>query len=124
MADFIHTIDAKGATSQRDFVSQSEREFHVRARRNRLLADWTCDLTDEDNQAYLRLLLDVDFAKVESADAMEFLLVKILNDLMGFGVFLPMTALKDVYARFESQARDEPTFSSPRTASRPSPRRG
>lgn len=107
MSDFIHTFDAKGATSQANFVNREESLFWVRARRNRLLADWACDLTDENNQAYLRVLLDIDFAKVETADAVNFLLVKIRNDLMGFGVFLPMKDIEEVYRRFEHQARQE-----------------
>lgn len=107
MSDFIRTIDAKGATSQANFVNREEAMFWVRARRNRLLADWACDLTDENNQAYLRVLLDIDFAKVETSDAVAFLLVKIRNDLMGFGVFLPVGEIEEIYRRFERQARAE-----------------
>lgn len=107
MTDFIRTVDAKGATAQASFVNRQEALFWVRSRRNKLLADWACDLTDENNQAYLRVLLDVDFAKVESEDAVAFLLVKIRNDLMGFGIFLPMAEIADVYRRFETQARLE-----------------
>lgn len=107
MTDFIRTIDAKAVTSQVKFLHQQEEAFWVRARRNRLLADWACGLTDDDSQAYLRLLLDIDFAKAESHDAEAFMLVKIRNDLMGFGVFLPMTELEEMCHRFERQARLE-----------------
>lgn len=107
MTDYIRTVDAKGATAQANFVNRQEAEFWIRARRNKLLADWACDLTDENNQAYLRVLLDVEFAKAESTDAVSFLLVKIRNDLMGFGVFLPMAEIEDAYRRFETQARLE-----------------
>lgn len=95
---------AKGASSQNAFTAAAESGFWVRARRNRLLADWACDLTDENNQAYLRLLLDADFAKVESKAEEGFLMLKIRNDLMGFGVFLSSQHLKDVCAGFERQA--------------------
>lgn len=107
MTDYVRTVDAKGATSQANFVNRQEALFWVRARRNKLLADWACDLTDENNQAYLRVLLDVDFAKVGSDDAVAFLLVKIRNDLMGFGIFLPLAEIEDVHRRFETQARLE-----------------
>ncbi len=107
LSNFIHTFDAKGATSQVNFVNREESLFWVRARRNRLLADWACDLTDENNQAYLRILLDIDFAKAETDEAVTFMLVKIRNDLMGFGVFLPMSEIAEIYRRFEQQARLE-----------------
>lgn len=100
----LDTFAAKGTTSQANFVGAAERAFWVRARRNRLLADWACDLTDENNQAYLRLLLDADFAKVETRAEEGFLMLKIRNDLMGFGIFLSPDELKDVYRRFERQA--------------------
>lgn len=100
----LDTFAARGTTSQANFVGAAEVAFWVRARRNRLLADWACDLTDENNQAYLRLLLDADFAKVESKAEEGFLMLKIRNDLMGFGIFLTPEELKDVCRRFEQQA--------------------
>lgn len=100
----VETFHAKGSTNQASFVADRETAFWVRARRNHLLADWACDLTDENNQAYLKLLLDADFAKVESKAEEGFLMLKIRNDLMGFGVFLSAEDLKDVYQRFERQA--------------------
>lgn len=100
----LDTFTAKGTSSQANFVGKAEEAFWVRARRNRLLADWACDLTDENNQAYLKLLLDADFAKVETSAEEGFLMLKIRNDLMGFGVFLTPEDLKDVYRRFERQA--------------------
>lgn len=100
----LDTFAAKASTSQAAFVGNAEETFWVRARRNHLLADWACDLTDENNQAYLRLLLDADFAKVETRAEEGFLMLKIRNDLMGFGVFLTADQMKDVCARFERQA--------------------
>lgn len=104
MSDLIHTVAAKGATSQMNFIAGQEAAFWVRARRNRLLADWFSDLTDENVQSYLKLLLDADFAKVESREAEQWILVKIRNDLMGFGVFLAMAEMRDQLHRFETQA--------------------
>ncbi|MGE5517213.1 MAG: ATPase inhibitor subunit zeta [Bacteroidota bacterium] len=100
----LDTFAAKASTSQAAFVGNAEETFWVRARRNHLLADWACDLTDENNQAYLRLLLDADFAKVETRAEEGFLMLKIRNDLMGFGVFLTADQMKDVCAWFERQA--------------------
>ncbi len=100
----VDTFHAKGSTSQAAFVAGREASFWVRARRNKLLAEWACDLTDEDNQNYLKLLLDADFAKVESKATEGFLMLKIRNDLMGFGIFLSPGELSDVCARFERQA--------------------
>lgn len=100
----LNTFSAKGGSSQAGFVHGREAEFWMRARRNHLLADWACDLTDENNQAYLKLLLDADFAKVETRAAEGFLMLKIRNDLMGFGVFLSAEELQDVCHRFERQA--------------------
>jgi hypothetical protein len=100
----VETFGAKASTSQANYVAHSEAAFWVRARRNRLLADWACDLTDENNQAYLKLLLDADFAKVNSTAKEGFLMLKIRNDLMGFGVFLSAEELKEVCERFERQA--------------------
>lgn len=104
MQSFLQTIAAKGATSQSAFVADREGPFWVRARRNALLARWACDLTDDDTQNYLRLLLDVDFAMAQTTETERFLLVKIQNDLMGFGVFLTMDQMKDVLDRFQKQA--------------------
>lgn len=104
MSDFIHTVDAKGMTSQMNFVANQEAGFWARARRNQMLARWFSDLTDENDQSYLKLLLDADFAKVETREAELWILVKIRNDLKGFGVFLPMAELRDVSLRFERQA--------------------
>lgn len=103
----LDTFAAKGTSSQANFIGKAEEAFWVRARRNHLLADWACDLTDENNQAYLRLLLDADFAKVETSAEEGFLMLKIRNDLMGFGVFLSSEDLKDVCTRFERQAWQE-----------------
>jgi len=100
----LETFHAKGATSQAAYRSQDEAAFWIRARRNRLLAGWACDLTDEDSQNYLRLLLDADFARVSTSATEGFLMLKIRNDLMGFGIFLSPAELKDVCRRFEQQA--------------------
>lgn len=100
----LDSFHAKGTSSEAVFVGDREAAFWVRARRNSLLADWACDLTDENNQAYLKLLLDADFARVESSAEEGFLMLKIRNDLMGFGVFLSAEELKDVCRRFERQA--------------------
>ncbi len=104
MKFIIEAFNAKNKLSQSGFVSQSEAAFWVRAKRNKLLAQWTCDLTDEDNQAYLKLLLDADFAKVTTTEGENFLLLKIKNDLMGFGVFLSTEQLNQVFEHFELQA--------------------
>ena len=104
MKFIIEAFNAKNKLSQSGFVSQSEAAFWVRARRNKLLAQWTCDLTDEDNQTYLKLLLDADFAKVTTTEGENFLLLKIKNDLMGFGVFLSTEQLNQVFEHFELQA--------------------
>ncbi|OAN46501.1 hypothetical protein A6A04_20625 [Paramagnetospirillum marisnigri] len=104
MSDLLHTVEAKGATSQMNFIAGQEAAFWVRARRNRLLADWFSDLTDENVQSYLRLLLDADFAKVESREAEQWILTKIRNDLMGFGIFLTPEQMRDQLRRCETQA--------------------
>lgn len=100
----LDAYGAKAGASQAAFVHGREAAFWLRARRNRLLADWTCDLTDENNQAYLRLLLDEDFARWGD-DA--FLMVKIKNDLMGFGVFLTDAQLAEVCQGLERQVLAE-----------------
>lgn len=100
----LDTFHAKGLTSQAAYRSRDEAAFWIRARRNRLLAGWACDLTDEDSQNYLRLLLDADFARVSTSATEGFLMLKIRNDLMGFGIFLSSAELKDVCRRFEQQA--------------------
>jgi hypothetical protein len=104
MKSLLETFAAKGLTSQANFIGRQESAFWIRVRRNQLLAGWVCDLTDEDSQAYLKLLLDADFARVSTTASEGFLMLKIRNDLMGFGVFLPATELRDVCARFERQA--------------------
>ncbi|RAU20998.1 hypothetical protein CU669_15545 [Paramagnetospirillum kuznetsovii] len=104
MSDLLHTVDAKGATSQMNFIAGQESAFWVRVRRNRLLADWFSDLTDENVQSYLKLLLDADFAKVEDTAAEQWILVKIRNDLMGFGIFLSMAEMQALLGRFHTQA--------------------
>ncbi|KIL98506.1 hypothetical protein CCC_01956 [Paramagnetospirillum magnetotacticum MS-1] len=100
----LDTFYAKGATSQAAYRSKDEAAFWVRARRNRLLAGWVCDLTDEDSQNYHRLLLDADFARVSTSATEGFLMLKIRNDLMGFGIFLSPIQLQDVCRGFEQQA--------------------
>ncbi len=104
METFLHTMMAKGATSQAGFVADRETDFWIRARRNHKLAQWACDLTDDDQQTYTRLLLDVDFAHRQTPETIGFLLTKIRNDLMGFGVFLSMPQLRDVLERCEAEA--------------------
>lgn len=101
-SDSLGAYAAKAGASQHSFIRQSEAPFWVRARRNKLLARWTCDLTDQDNQNYLRLLLDEDFARWGD-DA--FLLLKIRNDLMGFGVFLTAEQMEAVLEGLEREAR-------------------
>jgi hypothetical protein len=100
----LDAYGAKAGASQAAFVHEREAAFWLRARRNRLLADWACDLTDENNQAYLKLLLDEDFARWGD-DA--FLMVKIKNDLMGFGVFLTEAQLAQVCEEFERRVLTE-----------------
>lgn len=107
MGDFVRTIDSKGVTSQFNFIAGQEAAFWVRARRNHLLAEWFSDLTDEDQQSYVRLLLDADFAKVETREAESWILTKIRNDLLGFGIRLGLDQLRDVAERFRLQAWQE-----------------
>ncbi|MGE5547160.1 MAG: ATPase inhibitor subunit zeta [Solirubrobacterales bacterium] len=104
MQTFLQTMHSKGSTAQAAFVAEQEGAFWVRARRNRLLAEWACDLTDDDSQNYTRLLLDVDFAKAASPETTDFLLVKIRNDLMGYGIFLSMEQMRDEFDRVQRQA--------------------
>ncbi|MBI3444435.1 MAG: DUF1476 family protein [Magnetospirillum sp.] len=104
MGSLLETFAAKGRTSEASFTNRDEARFWLRARRNKKLAQWTCDLTDEDNQNYLRLLLDADFASVETAATESFLMMKIRNDLMGFGIFLSPAQLAQVCADFEQEA--------------------
>ena len=104
MSSLLETFAAKGRTSEITYTSRDETRFWIRARRNRLLAQWACDLTDEDNQNYLKLLLDADFATVETSATEGFLMLKIRNDLMGFGIFLTPDQLNEVYRDFERQA--------------------
>lgn len=107
MGDYVHTVDAKGLTSQFNFVAGQEAGFWIRARRNHLLAEWFSDLTDESQQTYVRLLLDADFAKVETREAENWILVKIRNDLMGFGIFLTLEQMRDQLDRCRLQAWQE-----------------
>ena len=107
MGDFIRTVDAKGITNQFSFIANQEGAFWIRARRNRLLANWFSDLTDENDQSYLKLLLDTDFARVESHEAESWILTKVGNDLRGFGIFLSRHQLRDVFHHCELQARLE-----------------
>ncbi len=104
MSTFLETFAAKGSTSQAGYIHGTEEAFWIRARRNQLLAKWACDLTDEDSQTYLKVLLDADFARVESKAAEGFLLLKIRNDLMGFGIFLSPEQIREFNAAFEQQA--------------------
>lgn len=97
----VDTMAAKGHIAQARFIADREAAFWVRAGRNRKLAEWACSLTDEDNQAYLRLLLDEDFARRDNEGI---LLLKIKNDLAGFGIFLSTEEIADVCARFEQDA--------------------
>ncbi|CUW41619.1 conserved protein of unknown function [Magnetospirillum sp. XM-1] len=103
----VDTFHAKAVTSQAVFRHADEKAFWIRARRNHLLAGWACDLTDEDSQNYLRLLLDADFARVSTSATEGYLMMKIRNDLMGFGIFLSPTQIKEVCEAFERQALTE-----------------
>lgn len=107
MGDFVHTVDAKGVTSQFNFIAGQESAFWIRARRNHLLAQWFSDLTDESQQAYVQLLLDADFARVQTRESEAWILIKIRNDLMGFGVFLSLEQLREVAERCRLQAWQE-----------------
>lgn len=89
------------------FVSDQERAFRRRAGRNRRLAEWACDLTGEDGQAYRRILLDAEFARNETAFAEWFVLEKIRNDLAGYGIKMPAGSLEDVARRLEADAAAE-----------------
>lgn len=104
MGDFVHTVDAKGVTSQFNFIAGQESAFWIRARRNHLLAQWFSDLTDESQQTYVQLLLDADFARVQTRESEAWILIKIRNDLMGFGVFLSLEQLREMAERCHQQA--------------------
>ena len=104
MSDYVHTVDAKGVTSQVNFIAVQESAFWIRAKRNRLLAEWFSDLTDENTQSYLKLLLDEDFARAESLDKENWILLKIRNDLMGFGIFMTPEQMREVFEGCERQA--------------------
>ncbi|KAF0222856.1 MAG: hypothetical protein FD176_2338 [Rhodospirillaceae bacterium] len=107
MGDFVHTVDAKGVTSQFNFIAGQESAFWIRARRNHLLAQWFSDLTDECQQTYVQLLLDADFARVQTRESEAWILIKIRNDLMGFGVFQSLDQLREVAERCRLQAWQE-----------------
>jgi hypothetical protein len=100
---YIAAVDAKGAVSQAGFVSAQEAPFWRRARRNRRLAEWFSDLTDAHEQSYLRLLLDEDFARSETDAAERWILLKIKNDLMGYGVFLNDAEMAEVLSRLDAR---------------------
>jgi hypothetical protein len=107
MGDFVRTVDAKGVTSQFNFIAGFEAAFWVRARRNHLLAEWFSDLTDESQQTYVKLLLDADFARMETRETENWVLTKIRNDLMGFGIFLSMEQMREVAERCRQRAWQE-----------------
>lgn len=107
MGDLVHALQSKGISSQLTFIAGQEAAFWVRARRNHLLAEWFSDLTDEHQQNYVRLLLDADFAKVETREAESWILTKIRNDLMGFGIFLTMEQMREVAERCRLRAWQE-----------------
>jgi len=104
-SSFLDAVRAKGLASEFAAVAADDRAFRIRAKRNRLMAEWVADLTDESDSSWFRLLLDIDFARQEGPEADRFLLLKIRNDLMGFGVFLSEAALAQSFAGFRETAR-------------------
>lgn len=96
--EYVETVTAKGVVSQLNHVSKSEEDFWKRAARNKKLATWFSSLADSSEESYLKLLLDEDFAKVESHKAEEWILHKIKNDLMGYGIFLTEDQIKSLAA--------------------------
>lgn len=104
--DFLSTMGAKRATSEYQHVAAAEESFYIRARRNKLLAQWVCHTTNRsiDSAKYLIELIDADLDHGIDDNLM---IQKITSDLKLFGVHYSNDEMRKLLSSFELQARLE-----------------
>lgn len=98
-------FDEREQAFERRFAHEEDVRFHVRARRNRLLAAWACErmrLTGAAAETYIRAIGE---AGVVAAD--EELVARVHADLAAAGVEETLPVLRSQMERFAATARAE-----------------
>lgn len=101
---FLATVASKGATAVGDFMHRQASDFRLRARRNKLLAQWAAPKLGRDPVEYLRYVIDADFTDGDKDDA---IITMLLNDFGKYGIAVDEAGIRSHVGRFAAQARME-----------------
>lgn len=88
------------------FAHDSEKEFRVLARRNRLFGLWAAGhlgLTAEEAETYARSVIQADFEEAGDDDVIR----KVLGDLLKAGIEVSDIEARDMLGRLEAEAREQ-----------------
>lgn len=98
------TFDDRERAFEAKFARDSELEFKVIARRNRLLGEWAATrlgLTPEETEAYARGVVQADFEEPGDGDVLR----KLSGDFAGADVDIDEAAIRQALSDCEAEAR-------------------
>ena len=104
---FVSTMDSKKATNEFNYIAEQESQFHIRARRNKLLARWVAhqlNLPVDQVPDYIMEIIDADLSDGTCDNAV---MAKVLKDLSGSGFHMTTQELAGLLYDFDRQARLE-----------------
>ena len=100
------TFDDREHAFEAHFAFEEEQDFMVKARRDRLAAEWAAGLMElkpEQTEAYVRSVVRADLAQPNTEEVY----TKLLADLAGAGVSIRPNAVRERIVQLTEEARRE-----------------
>jgi len=110
---FVSAMDHKKGGSELTHISQQEGEFYVRARRNKLLANWAAWMLGLDHDHIPSYLMDIIEVDLKDGYENQEVIKKITGDFAKVHVNISEAELREKLDKLEMQARLELTTDHP-----------
>ena len=100
------TFQDRERAEEAKFAHDEEMQFRIQARRNRLIGQWAATrlgLTEAESEAYAKSVVQADFEETGDEDVIR----KLIGDLLKGGVETSDIEIREMLARFTSEARTQ-----------------
>lgn len=104
---FVSTMDSKKATNEFNYIAEQESQFHIRVRRNKLLAGWAAHKLGLHSTKIPDYIMEIIDADLSGGTCNTAVISKVTADLAGAGVHVSNDELSKLLLEFEQQARLE-----------------